>query len=44
LPLMPIEESDWHRKVKDVVFERLFPREQVAVAQPDRGLFDERGV
>jgi superfamily II DNA or RNA helicase len=44
LALMPIEESDWHRKVKDVPFERLFPREQVAVAQQGRGLFDERGV
>jgi superfamily II DNA or RNA helicase len=34
LPLMPIAERDWCRKVKDVPFERLIPREQVSVAQP----------
>jgi superfamily II DNA or RNA helicase len=33
LPLMPIEERDWHRKVKDVPFGRLIPRQQVAVTR-----------
>jgi superfamily II DNA or RNA helicase len=29
LPLMPITDRDWYRKVNDVPFDRLFPREQV---------------
>jgi hypothetical protein len=33
LPLMPIAERDWLRRVKDVPFKRFTPREQVSVAQ-----------
>jgi hypothetical protein len=40
LPLMPLDERDWHRKVQDVPFGRLVRRAQPAQVHQGSGVLD----